>query len=178
MHQMYHFSSFSRKFTFNWLVKRIFCHTNLGFKFPSTTCIICFQATYIIKIFHTVQLLWYNIICNGDSCLEILITSEFSTFISIPLRLTTSNHIHLLIFSIAGDIIKLIPAVSQSVRFQILYLNTKKYWWYIENVDFIHSHTSEKVSEPLVSIQGERIHNPLIFHEICSYIYWNSKSWA
>jgi hypothetical protein len=53
--------------------------------------------------------------------------------------------------SIAGKIIKLISAVSQSFEIQIFYLNTKKkHWWYPEIVNFIQWHASEKVSEPLV----------------------------
>ena len=64
------------------LVECCFCHGNPGLHFLCTSCII-YHATQIIEIFPILQFLPI-IICIWDGYLEILITSLFSTCISIP----------------------------------------------------------------------------------------------
>ena len=65
---MQHFTSFFLKFKSNLLVKKslrpvecCFLHANLGFNFTCTSCIICYRATQVVKIFHILQFfLIYN----------------------------------------------------------------------------------------------------------------------
>ena len=89
MLQMYHSTSFfPLNFRSNLLVKSLlaeccFCHSNPWFNFTRISCIICYKAT---KTVQNIPLLCFLSItvCNGNDCLEILITSVFSTFVSTP----------------------------------------------------------------------------------------------
>jgi hypothetical protein len=148
-------------------VKRIFCKGYSGFNFTSTAFTICLQATHILKYSLLSICFDRTLSVLGIVVLTISLPQTFPHSFPLTQRLTTSNNIHLLIRSIAGNIIKH-PRCQPVCPISGFLPKYKKYWWYIEIVAFIHSHTSEKVSEPLV--QGERIHSPLIFHEICSYI--------
>jgi hypothetical protein len=61
-----------------------FCHGSTEFNLTCTSCIIYYLPTPIVELFRILQKCWSIIICTGNVCLEILITLDFVTFISIP----------------------------------------------------------------------------------------------
>ena len=79
---MYHFTNFFFKFKSNLLGKSLlvecyFCHSNLGFGLTYTSCIICYQDTQIVEIFHRFRVFLSIIFCNGGGFLEIQMTLAF-----------------------------------------------------------------------------------------------------
>jgi len=58
-----------------WLVECCSCQDSPAFHFTCTSCIICCQATWIFEILHVCQLLMITMICTGDCCFEVLITT-------------------------------------------------------------------------------------------------------
>ena len=59
------------------LTEHCFYHGKPRCNSSYTSCTICYPATQIVYIFHILQLILCIIICNGDGCLQILITSVF-----------------------------------------------------------------------------------------------------
>jgi hypothetical protein len=55
-----------------------------GFNFPLMSCITCHFATQIVQYSTFSGCFWTIIICTGEGCLKIIITSVLSTLISIP----------------------------------------------------------------------------------------------
>jgi hypothetical protein len=92
--QMQHFMSFFLKFQSNLLVKRVFFLLTAVFLLAILNSIshvdlasLVIMLPKLLKYSTFSGCYWSIIICVDDGCLEILITLDFSTFISIPQHL-------------------------------------------------------------------------------------------
>ena len=57
------------------LVECCSCQDSPAFHFTGTSCIICCQATWIFEILRVCHFLIITMICTGDGCFEVLITT-------------------------------------------------------------------------------------------------------